>query len=314
MKFYETHFEDYLHEETIHPKLSKYYDSFPNDIKIFKNLIFYGPSGVGKYSQVLMAIKKYSPSELKYEKKISLNFNKSIYYIKISDIHYEVDMSLLGCQGKLLWNEIFLHIIDIIYVTKSNNTGIIICKYFEKINTELLEIFYSYMQNMQSENIQIKFILITEDISFIPDNILNICCVVPVERPSKNTYNKYFKNKNINNINNINNIKTITNNLDIINTHEMICDTIIKNIINYKELKYINFREILYDIFIYNINIFEAIWYILYELVKLDKINENNINKILIKTYRFFQYFNNNYRPIYHLESYLLYLILVINE
>ena len=209
MKFYENHFEDYLHDETIHPKLTKYYDSFPSNIKNLKNLIFYGPSGVGKYSQVLMAIKKYSPSELKYEKKISINFNKSIYYIKISDIHYEVDMSLLGCQSKLLWNEIFLHIIDIIYVTKSNNTGIIVCKYFEKINKELLEIFYSYMQNMQYENIQIKFILLTEDISFIPDNILNICCIIPVERPNKNTYNKYFKIKKIKDINTINNIKTI---------------------------------------------------------------------------------------------------------
>ena len=37
-------------------------------------------------------------------------------------------------------------------------------------------------------------------------------------------------------------------------------------------------------------------------------------NKILNKTYRFFQYYNNNYRPIYHLESYLLYLILATNE
>ena len=319
MKFYESHFEDYLQNTNLHPKLKNIYDKFPSDINKLKNLIFYGPSGIGKYTQVLSAIKKYSPSELKYEKKISINFNKNIYYFKISDIHYEIDMSLLGCQSKLLWNEIFLQIIEIIYITKGNNTGIIVCKYFEKINNELLEIFYSYMQSIPFENLNIKFILITEELSFIPDNILNSCYVIPLERPSKNLYqknlkNQNFKEKNHKDISQINNIKNIKANINFIEPHKTICDTIINNLINYEEINYIYFRELLYDVFIYNINIFEGIWYILYELVKLKKIKKDNINKIIDKTYRFLQYFNNNYRPIYHLENYLLYLVLEINE
>jgi len=319
MKFYESHFEDYLQNTNLHPKLKNIYDKFPQDINKLKNLIFYGPSGIGKYTQVLSAIKKYSPSELKYEKKISINFNKNIYYFKISDIHYEIDMSLLGCQSKLLWNEIFLQIIEIIYITKGNNTGIIVCKYFEKINNELLEIFYSYMQSIPFENLNIKFILITEELSFIPDNILNSCYVIPLERPSKNLYqknlkNQNFKEKNHKDISQINNIKNIKANINFIEPHKTICDTIINNLINYEEINYIYFRELLYDVFIYNINIFEGIWYILYELVKLKKIKKDNINQIINKTYRFFQYFNNNYRPIYHLENYLLYLVLEINE
>jgi DNA polymerase III delta prime subunit len=319
MKFYESHFEDYLQNTNLHPKLKNIYDKFPSDINKLKNLIFYGPSGIGKYTQVLSAIKKYSPSELKYEKKISINFNKNIYYFKISDIHYEIDMSLLGCQSKLLWNEIFLQIIEIIYITKRNNTGIIVCKYFEKINNELLEIFYSYMQSIPFENLNIKFILITEELSFIPDSILNSCYVIPLERPSKNLYqknlkNQNFKEKNHKDISQINNIKNIKANINFIEPHKTICHTIINNLINYEEINYIYFRELLYDVFIYNINIFEGIWYILYELVKLKKIKKDNINQIIDKTYRFLQYFNNNYRPIYHLENYLLYLVLEINE
>ena len=314
MKFYESHFEEYIQKNNLHPKTQKYYESFPPNIEDLKNLIFYGPPGVGKYTQVLTSIKKYSPSELKYEKKISINFNKNIYYFKISDIHYEIDMSLLGCQSKLLWNEIILQIIDIIYCTKSNNTGIIICKYFEKINTELLEIFYSYMQTINFENINIKFIIITEDLSFIPDNIINSCLIIPLERPSKSSYIKNLKNKNIKDINDINNIKNLKSNINSIQPHKIICDTIIKDLLNFENLDFIYFRELLYDVFIYNINIFEGIWYILFELTKLNKINGNNINKILERTYRFFQYYNNNYRPIYHLESYLLYLVIEINE
>ena len=130
----------------------------------------------------------------------------------------------------------------------------------------------------------------------------------------KNLKNQNFKEKNHKDISQINNIKNIKANINFIEPHKTICDTIINNLINYEEINYIYFRELLYDVFIYNINIFEGIWYILYELVKLKKIKKDNINQIIDKTYRFLQYFNNNYRPIYHLENYLLYLVLEINE
>ena len=38
------------------------------------------------------------------------------------------------------------------------------------------------------------------------------------------------------------------------------------------------------------------------------------MSNILLKTFVFFKYYNNNYRPIYHLENYLLYLIKVIHN
>ena len=115
MKYFETHFEDYINvKETLHPKLEKIYNKFPKKLFNLKNIIFYGPKGVGKYTQMLKSIKRYSPTELKYEKKISITYNKLPYFFKISDIHYEVDMSLLGCNSKLLWHEIYLQIIDIV--------------------------------------------------------------------------------------------------------------------------------------------------------------------------------------------------------
>ena len=105
MKFYDTHFDDYIASNSaisLHPKLNKAYESFPPDLHDLKNMVFYGPKGVGKYTQMLAAIKKYSPTELKYDKKISILYNKNTYFFKISDIHYEIDMSLLGCNSKLL--------------------------------------------------------------------------------------------------------------------------------------------------------------------------------------------------------------------
>jgi hypothetical protein len=320
MKFYDTHFEDYIKsnkEQSLHPKLSKLYnETFPKTLKELKNIIFYGPKGVGKYTQMLAAIKRYSPSDLKYEKKISVSFNKSIYFFKISDIHFEIDMSILGCNSKLLWNEIYNQVIDII-LAKSDNTGIIVCKYFHEIHSELLETFYSYMQtNSMFNNIHLTFILITEEISFIPDNILNCSKVIAVPRPSRLNYNRCIKNKTEKNVplEDITNIKNIQASLkQLMLPHAMICDKIIASILNPDELKFMTIRDNLYDIFIYNLNVPDCVWYILHKLIKENKLKADEMSAILMKTYTFLQYYNNNYRPIYHLENYVFFLTMKVN-
>jgi hypothetical protein len=263
---------------------------------------------------MLKSIKKYSQSELKYDKKISIVHNKQQYLFKISDIHYEIDMSLLGCNSKLLWHEIYLQIVDIVSsksaISDKPRIGIIVCKYFHEIHTELLENFYSYMQK-NTLSVEIKFILLTEHISFIPDNILNCCEKISISRPTKNAYSKCIKNKFPNNLKleNITNSKILNNYDENIMTHyKIIMNKIIKNIINPDEIQFLAFREILYDILIYNLDTTTCIWYVLSTLVEQNKIHKNNISTILINTYCFFQYYNNNYRPIYHLERYFLQL------
>ena len=319
MKFYETHFEEYISENNkvnLHTKLDKLYEKFPKFINELKNLIFFGPNGTGKYTQMLKSIKRYSPTELKYEKKISVTYNKQQYFFKISDIHYEIDMSLLGCNSKLLWHEIYQQIIDIISA-KTDKSGIIVCKYFHEIHSELLDNFYSYMQQNNSISIDLKFIIITEEISFIPDNILNCCEIINISRPTKSAYVKCIKNKLPNKLKleNITNIKILhLYNEDLMLQHKIICNKIINNMINIDELQFLKFRDILYDIFIYNLDITDCIWYILSTLVEQKKVKNEQLSQIMIKTYCFFQYYNNNYRPIYHLEIFLFYLTMLIHD
>ena len=318
MKFQESHFEEYissLNKLNLHLKLEKVYSHFPASINKLGNLIFYGTSGIGKYSQMLYSIKKYSHSDLKYEKKLSIVFNKDVYFFKISDIHYEVDMSLLGCNSKLLWHDIYQQIVDIISA-KTEKSGIIVCKEFHNIHSELLENFYSYMQDNNASNINIRFILLTEELSFIPDNILNCCEVISVPRPSKISYTKISKQKipiNLK-IENITNIKNLNAGItELMCPYKIICDKIIKEMINVNNLKFLKFRDYLYDIFIYNLDITDCIWYIITILINKEDIKRDKISLIMIKTYNFLKYYNNNYRPIYHLESYLFYLISIIH-
>jgi len=336
MKFYETHFEEYINSNkkvNIHPELDKIYETFPKDIKDMRNIIFYGPPGTGKYTQMLKSIKMYSPSNLKYEKKINIEFQKQQYFFKISDIHYEIDMSLLGCNSKIIWNEIHQQFIDIISM-KPDKSGIIVCKYFQEINTELLDIFYSYMQKNIDSNINLIFVIITENISFIPDNILNCCEIISIARPTKTIYNKCVKTNILckTNMENIDNIKklfllknsTIKTNSEtkdgetkdeekIIPNYKYICDKIIYFIKNKDQIDFLKMRDVLYDILIYNLDVGECFWYILSVFIDEKRIKKEKLTKILIKTFNFLKYYNNNYRPIYHLENYVYYLVLNVN-
>jgi hypothetical protein len=323
MKFLETHFDDYIVSNkrcSLHPKLNKLYESFPSKIENLKNIIFYGPKGVGKYTQALSCIKKYSSSELKYEKRLTINSNKENFILKMSDIHFEVDMSLLGCNSKILWNDIFNQINDVVS-TRINTHGIILCKYFHKIHSELLDIFYSYMQSQSLSRIKLIFIIITENLSFIPDNIINNSLVINIPRPKMSSYVKCFstnptalENLKVTDTSTILNIKNVVTNISsLTNPHECICNAIIEHIKTSDKIDFLTFRDILYDILIYELDITECIWYILTTLIKDGLITDDNISNILLKTNIFFQYYNNNYRPIYHLENYMYNLITTIN-
>jgi len=319
MKYLETHFEDYVSSvkrENLHASLHKTYNYFPDNIKDFQNLIFYGPPGVGKYSQGLYAIQKYSSSDLKYERKIKIEYNRSIpYFIKISDIHFEVDMALLGCNAKILWNTIYYQILDILS-TRQSHTGIIFCKNFHAIHSELLDIFYSYIQTLSHKNIHLKYILFTEHLSFIPTNIINRVNIIHFSRPKKSTYNKCLK-RNITNIklSEICNIKNLHTNINQLrNPHKVIGNRIIEKLNNYNNLHFLEFREILYDLFIYHIDITECLWYILSYFINTNKITEDKLYIILLKLYTFLKFFNNNYRPIFHLENFMMYLCKAIHE
>ena len=95
--------------------------------------------------------------------------------------------------------------------------------------------------------------------------------------------------------------------------HKIICDKILKEMLDINNLKFLKFRDYLYDIFIYNLDITDCIWYILETIVNKKLIKKDNLSETLLKTYSFLKFYNNNYRPIYHLESYLFYLISIIH-
>ncbi len=380
MKYYETTNDEYtnaVEQYNLHPELKPVYNELPLTLNNFENTIIYGPPGTGKYSQSLYILKRYSPTKLKYATHITAVTDKQSYNYHISDIHYEIDMSLLGCNSKTLWSEIFFQIVDIISM-KPDKVGIILCKNFHLIHAELLENFYSYMQqyNHTNAHIYIKFLIITESISFIPSCIVNACQTLHVERPSKDMYGKinveslqldnYFNRiscSHMHNMNNkpgvinkypphqLNNRKSemafkLINETDITNIKELksfdliepgmmpievfniVCDQLILDIESTLEydssgtlivgrrqvFNYIEFRDSLYNILTYNLDVAECLWYIISYFIYKNLLEKEDITNIIEKTYLFFKYYNNNYRPIYHLESIMFYIINKLNK
>ena len=84
--------------------------------------------------------------------------------------------------------------------------------------------------------------------------------------------------------------------------------------LNINDVDFLKMREVIYDLFIYNIDNYEGIWYILKTLIVQNNIKQENMSDVLIRTFQFFQYYNNNYRPIYHVENYLLYLMKTVHN
>jgi hypothetical protein len=407
MKYYESNFDEYvkavtnynLHEDRC--SLGREQSSLGAREQgslgtLVKNKIYYGGSGVGKYSQALHYISQFSLNGF-VSRRICFQNEKFNFQYFASDVHYEIDMSLLGCNSKILWHELVQQIVDIMMVSRVP-VGFIMCKNFHLIHSELLEIFYSYIQEYCNplSNVQLRFILITEHVSFLPNNILDVCEIVALKRPSKAEYKemvlagpklrKYVKREASDNLfddflhkvscgkvkaevsdaicaaiddvsmDHVLNIKEINQlaypGIEGTDVFNVVCDTIIGQMLALTravptvfgrtegstareqsslggiasreqsslgrtegstaretlvslEIKggcLTGFRDALYDILIYNLDVGECLWYIYSHFVGLGLANSS----ILIGLHDSLKYFNNNYRPIYHLERIML--------
>ena len=326
MKFYDTRFEEYVStcaKSTFHPTLRTLFSKYPPHIADLKHVILYGPPGVGKYTQALSLIHKYSPSGLKYEKKMMVDYTSSSkqcqHVCKISDIHYEVDMSLLGCNAKPLWHEIHAHITDIVGGT-SHKTGIIMCKNMQAIHSDLLEVLYSYMQcNHIAQPISLTYLFVSESVCFLPDNIVHCCEMVRVPRPRAPVVRKQVLTHYTEEDACASRFETSSNIKSLYAPHSQRQDThttIVQNIVTIitsgtEAVDFIAVRECLYELFVYDANVHNCIWIILSALIESGWITNKTVDEAMSITHAFFAMYNNNYRPIYHVESYLYKMMLL---
>jgi len=263
--------------------------------------IVYGPKGIGKYTFVLNAIRKYSPSKLQYNKKIILTLNNNVCYnIKVSDIHFELDIDLVGCNAKSNWNMIYNKLLDI---TNSSIHAIkyVVCKNSHSMHPELIEVFYHYLTNpcVQVKN-KLYFVFITETISIFPMNLYNICKEIKLKRPTLSEYshinpNISIDNKSTTSIQSCEPYAINDHNIHMKLTYQHFLEKIIHIIKSSNNTnKLFELRDTLYNSLIFQ----QSFDCILFELLFALDIDIHIVDDII----SFYKYYDNNYRSIYHLE------------
>jgi len=242
------------------------------------NFIFYSNNPLNNYCFALSNLKLISKSELKYSRRIAINYNSEDILFNISDVHFEVDFELLGVNQYNIFLTLFHHIKE--NMVSDKNIFYIVCLNFQEIKLELMNIFYSFMNDSK-----IKFIILTKNVSFICEKIFQSSLIKKVKGDIINKSSG--QEEHINNI-----VKIITNN----------------------KISLFSLREDLYTFLTLNYNIHSCFSFIIFKLIEINYINEININSVLKKYNDFTEKYNNNYRPIYHLESFILFLINLKNK
>jgi hypothetical protein len=254
-------------------------------------MIVYGPAGSGKYTLMLRIVRQYSKSLLKYERRVSVptTLQQTTHMIKISDIHYEVNMELLGCNAKVLWHDTYTHIMEMIQNKFPDKTGLIVCLNFHTVHNELLEIFYSYMQS------KVKFILVTEAVSFLPNSILDRCRIVPVAKPPLSRTKETLQ------------LEAVYPNTNLKCAHverasfELVASKNLTDAID--GISILDLREYLYHILIHNLNAELSLWYLCKQL--LPRVREDRLSQFLAKWAFAMNLYIRNYRPLFHLEHFV---------
>ena len=88
----------------------------------------------------------------------------------------------------------------------------------------------------------------------------------------------------------------------------------VTNIITQGNVSLFQLREQLYTFLTLNYKVHDCFANIIFNLIEISYINEENINNVLKMYNEFTEKYNNNYRPIYHLESFILFLINLKNK
>lgn len=244
-----------------------------------KHLFICGKNNIDNYKYSLNYLKNQSTSELKYSRKFNITYNSNEYYFNISDVHIEIDFELLGVNEYNLFFEIYNHVIDNIVSNKCE--FYILCLHFNNIKAELHDVFSSILNNSK-----VKFIFLSTQLSFINKIIMD---KVLVKKIKTNEISKYSYTYD--------------------NTVNKLSEMIIAQNKNLFSL-----REVAYNILIFNYKVHDCFALLIQKLIDKQYLNNDNIDDVMCNYIHFIEYFNNNYRTIYHLEKFITYLINLKNN
>ena len=252
------------------------------------HVIIHGPCPLTNRARALEMLKDLSPSSLKYDRKIVHHGEKHAVNIMLSDVHYEIDMSVLGKSARSVWHQIHATIIDSIKASCTKR-AVIMCKSFNGCCPDLVRVFFSYLQRPMLMSVQTSFILLTSHYAFLPSSIRSRCRAVSA--PSK-----------------------------LIGANKLTPAPLCKRVLGCitGEINILDLRSVLYEIQIYLFSI-DVIGWCLVQQITQQRTKQKNpltceelsftVRHIIQCSYSY----NTCYRPIFHLEKLALGLARIVN-
>jgi hypothetical protein len=288
-------------ERPLHPALIPYFDALPVDVCALPPLVFYGPPGVGKYTQALAVIAAFSPSGLHYEKKLSLPAGpggREPMTLPISDVHFEVDMALPGCGGRSAWAEVHSCIVDAV-LARPRKAAIVLCKNFHDAPADLVRVFFSYMQE-RPDRIALRYVLLTEHLSRVPESVVARCRVIPVPRPDRAAYTRALSCAPSAPPRNMLSVGAPSREPSV---EKMAAGSAVAALRGVKSLDVLGAREAIYAGLVRNMDIGEWVWQLVHQFAGKRDTRPGFACGALECVHEFYQTYSGNYRPIYHLEK-----------
>ena len=255
-----------------------------DDMNNGNNIILYGNNDYSNYCNAINYFRILSKKDLKYVRKIEVEYNSNIYFFNKTDVFVEVDFDLLGVNEY----HIFMELYNTVRESYLQENIYILCNNFYKIRKELHNALYTILNG----DSRISFIFLTSQIEFISSAISNQCKIY------KNIYNNELEKED-----NYNLYKSYNS------FHYSHKEKLLSIIIGSVKVSLKDLRDIIYEILIYNFDVYLYLTDIIESLLNLKYINDNNVMNVLKKYTHFIEKYNNNYRAVFHLEYFIIYLM-----
>lgn len=296
------------------------------------NKIFYATDEAISYKKIRQFIQmSNNTATISHEHVIPIETSKFVYNMRISDAHYDVDIMVLGCNHKQLWDEIFVKIYDIVRAKPvGSRRGLVVVRGFQHVHQDLHDVFYGYIQRMRHDtSVDISFIIQTTCISFIHTNILDSCEHLNVKRilddDRMSPISKIAiytppsplrKSLSSSKMKELVESETPSNIYGII--HVKTCDELVNVVLTdysvQTDLSMIfEVRSKLYDMMVLCLDPHMCMWKVMRAVIEAVDSTDQDVFTMIDAYTRCFSGFNTNYRPIYHLERFIICMIRIVH-
>lgn len=247
--------------------------------ELHNHYLIYGNNDVANYGYILDQLKKKSPSALKYSRKTTIDCGSQELTFPVSDIHVEVDFELLGVNEYNVFFELFRHISENLVLNSQSKHLFVLCLHFDKIKKELMDVFYNFLNHTK-----ITFIFLTNHLCYVHPHILKRA--------------KIKKHKCV----------RVDPSLCYSNRYQPRIRDMVQQIVGKNKWSFFQWREKLYELLILNYSIHDCFSYFIECLVEEEYLNDENMDSFFVHYMDIMEKYNNNYRTIYHLERFIVFL------